>query len=225
MFHFPSPLVVSLALAVTCPCLLAAPVRFIPMNDEIAASAIAVEDSKSTVTLKDLNSQKRSKAYNFKVGKTPLKLVAMDQKTPDGKAATVEISLPSEFKSPLVLILADPQHPSGLRTIAIEETNAGFEWGSLRFLNVTDDALTLRYGEEIKQLPAGNKPVDVLPPADAHNVGVQFYKESAPAVILYSAVWEHDPTCRKLIVIMPGVDPRIRALDIKVLPETKPTGK
>ncbi len=217
--------IATLILSVSSRTVSAAPVRFIPMNDDVAACKIAFQDDKGLTNLKDLNSQKRSAPYNFKSSGKSIKLVAVDRKGDDGKPPTLELPIASEFKSPLVLILADPKHPTGWGAVAIEDSSAGFAWGTLRFLNLTDGPLMLRYGTETKPLPDGNQPVDVLPGGEAHNIGVQLFNESAPGNILYSAAWEHDPAFRKLIVIMPGVDPRIRVLDLKVLPDKRPAGK
>lgn len=201
--------------------LMAQSIRFIPLNDEIAAAKIGVHDAKGTTSIKDLNSQKRSIPYKCKPGKTPIELVAMDRLDAAGKPAAVEIALPATVKVPLVLILPDAQHPSGLRTITIEDSNTGFPWGCLRFLNVTGGKLMIRYSTEVKPLPDGNTPTDIIPGGDARNMGVQFFKEEEPEKILYSGVWEHDPNIRKLIVITPGADPSVKALDLQVLPEDK----
>jgi hypothetical protein len=200
-------------------------VRFVPLNDEIAATKIGIQDAKGITKLKDLNPQKRSIAYKCKPGKIPLKLVAMDRPDATGKPATVEITLPESIKVPLILILSDPGHASGLRTIAIEDSNVGFTWGSLRFINVTPGALMVRCGAEVKQLPEGNTPTDFLPGGDARNMGVQLFKEEEPDKILYSGVWEHDPKIRKLIVITSGPDPTVKELGLLVIPETNSTKK
>ncbi len=201
--------------------LMAQSIRFIPLNDEVAASKIGLHDSKGITNLKDLNSQRRSIPYKCKPGKDPLELIAMDRLDAEGKPAAVPILLPPAVKTPLVLILSDPQHASGMRTITIEDSNGGFPWGCLRFLNVTGGTLMIRYATEVKPLPDGNTPTDILPGGDARNMGVQFFKEDEPDKILYSGVWEHDPNIRKLIVITPGADPSVKALDLQVLPEDK----
>lgn len=218
---FSKTIIVGLITLLPLGSLMAQSIRFVPLNDEIAASKISVLDSKGTKPLKDLNSQRRSAAYKCVIGKKPLLLVAMDRLDDEGKPATVEILLPPAIKSPLVLILPDPSHASGMRTITIEDANSGFPWGCLRFLNVTGGTLMIRYSTEVKPLPDGITPTDILPEGDARNMGVQFYKENEPDNILYSGVWEHDPNIRKLIVIVSGADPSVKALDIQVLPEDK----
>jgi hypothetical protein len=112
-----------------------------------------------------------------------------------------------------------------LRTITIEDSNDGFPWGCLRFLNITGGALMLRCGTEVKPLPDGNTPTDILPGGDARNIGIQFFKEEEPEKILYSGVWEHDPDIRKLIVIRTEADPAIKEPGLLVIPEEKPVKK
>lgn len=200
-------------------------IRFIPLNDEVAATKIGVQDAKGITNLKDLNSQKRSIAYKCKPGKTPLKLVAMDRPDAAGKPTTVEILVPKSIKVPLVLILTDPDHASGLRTITLEDSSAGFTWGCLRFINVTPGALMVRCGAELIPLPEGNTPTDILPGGDARNIGVQLFKEDAQDKILFSGVWEHAPNNRKLVVVTQGADPTVGELTLLIVPESKPAGK
>ncbi|MGL4399828.1 MAG: hypothetical protein ACRCXD_08160 [Luteolibacter sp.] len=222
--NFPSLRPTSAAILVglgACASLIAAPVRFVPMTREIAACKITVKDSKGTTNLKNLSPQTPSGPYQLKVDETPLELTTPDIKDADGKSASLEIPLPADQKSALILLLSDPQHPSGIRAICLDDSTAGFTWGTLRFLNLTAAPLTLRLGEDRKPLPEDHTPVDFPAPAEAQNIGVQLYKETAPAKILYSAVWEHDPNFRKWVVITPGVDPAIRAVDVQILPEDK----
>ena len=221
MSHSITSLLCVATLAILCPTgiVCAASVRFVPFNEEVAALKIAVKDAKKTITLKDLNPLKRSTAYPCTIGETPLQLVALDRKTLDGKPESVAISLTPNIKSPLVLILPDPQHPSGLRAIAIDDSTAVFSWGSIRFLNTTGNPLTIRYGTDLKPLPEGDKLVDIKPNGPARRIGVQVSLEEKPDEILYSAVWEHDPQVRKLIFVLPGTNPQTKAVDLKVIPD------
>ncbi|MEI6192744.1 MAG: hypothetical protein WCP45_11465 [Verrucomicrobiota bacterium] len=221
MSNFITSLLCVAILAILCPCgvVRAASVRFVPLNEEIAALKIAVKDAKKTTTLKDLTPLKRSTAYPCTIGETPLQLVALDRKAPDGKPESVGIAIPPDIKSPLVLILRDPQHPSGLRAIAIDDSKAAFPWGSIRFFNTTGNPLTIRFGTDLKPLPEGDKLVDIKPDGPARRIGVQVSLENEPDEILYSAVWEYDPQVRKLIFVLPGTNPQTKAVDLKVIPE------
>ncbi len=208
-------------LAILCICgvVRADSVRFIPLNEEIAALKIAVKDAKKTTNIKDLNTLKRSTAYPYTIGETSLQLVALDRKAADGKPESVGISIASNIQSPLVLILPDPQHPSGLRAIATDDSMAAFPWGSIRFFNTTGNPLTIRFGNELKPLPEGDKVVDIKPDGPARRLGVQLFMPEKPDEILYSAVWEHDPQVRKLIFMLPGTKPQAKAVELKIIPE------
>jgi hypothetical protein len=208
-------------LAILCPCVAvrAASVRFIPLNEEIAAIKIAVKDAKKTTILKDLTPLKYSTAYPCTIGETPLQLLVLDRKAADGKPESVGIAITPDIKSPHVLILPDPQHPSGLRAIAIDDSTVAFPWGSIRFLNTTGIPLTIRFGTDLVPLPQGVKVVDITPDGPARRIGVQLFIEKAPDDILYSAVWEHDPRVRKLIFVVSGANHRSKTLDLKIIPE------
>lgn len=221
MPHHPTAIFASvlLILSAALGTLEAASIRFVTLNDEIASREISFKDSKGTTKLKNLSAQKRTAAYTFTSGKKPLLLIAADRKNAGGDPESLEIALTAENKAPLVLILPDAQHPSGLKAITIDDSAKGFPWGSLRFLNTSGTELTIRYEKETKPLPQGDSLVDIVPGGDARNVGVQLFEEKAPTVILYSAVWEHDPNVRKLIFVVPGTDPAARAFDLIVLPE------
>lgn len=210
-----------LCVAILCPCgiVRAASVRFVPLNDEVAGLKIAVKDAKKATIIKDLNPLKRSTAYPCTIGESSLQLVALDRKAPDGKPESVGIALTPDIQSPLVLILPDPQHPSGLRAIAIDDSTAAFSWGSIRFLNTTGNPLTIRFGTDLKPLPEGDKVVDIKPDGPARRIGVQVSLEEKPDEILYSAVWEHDPQVRKLIFVLSGTNPQTKAVELKVIPE------
>jgi hypothetical protein len=221
MSHSITSLLCVATLAILCPCgiVRAASVRFVPLNDEVAGLKIAVKDAKKATILKDLNPLKRSTAYPCTIGESSLQLVALDRKAPDGKPESVGIALTPDIQSPLVLILPDPQHPSGLRAIAIDDSTAAFSWGSIRFLNTTGNPLTIRFGTDLKPLPEGDKVVDIKPDGPARRIGVQVSLEGKPDEILYSAVWEHDPQVRKLIFVLSGTNPQTKAVELKVIPE------
>lgn len=212
-----------LCVAILCLCgvVRASSVRFVPLNEDIAALKIAVKDAKKTTTIKDLTPLKRSTAYPCTIGETSLQLVALDRKAADGKPESVGITIAPNIQSPLVLILPDPQHLSGLRAIAIDDSKVVFPWGSFRFFNTTGNPLTIRFGSDLKPLPEGDKVVDIKPDGPARRIGVQLFMEEKKDEILYSAVWEHDPQVRKLIFVLPGTKTQTKAVELKIIPEDK----
>lgn len=215
------PAAVALAVFAFCNMAQAVSVRFLPMSEEIAGRKIGLQDGKRLTELKDLNSKKRSKAYSCSTGKTPPTLVALDRERPNGNPASAEITIAADMKSPLVLVLADADSPSGMRIIVIEDSDAGFPWGSLRFVNTADKPFMIRCEKETKAIPESFAILDIAPGGDARNIGVQIFSETAPDAVLYSAVWEHDPNLRKLIFIVPAANPATKELALEIIPQDK----
>lgn len=194
----------------------AAAIRFLPLNDEIAARKIGVRDAKGVTKHLELDPRRRSAAVTHATGGEPLVLVAEDK---DG--ATLEIALAAELKMPLVVILPDAAHATGLRGMAVEDDGAGFPWGSVRLINVTEIPLVIRHEKKETPLPAATKPVDLVPGGEARNIGAELFKEGSPETVLYSAVWDHDPNIRKLIFIVPGENPDDMPVELKIVPDDK----
>lgn len=215
------PAAVALAVFGFCDVAQAVSVRFLPINQEMAGRKIALQDGKRLTELEDLNPKKRSKVYSCSAGKTPPALVALDRERPNGKPASVDITLAADMKSPLVVILADPESPSGMRVFVMEDGEAGFPWGSLRFVNTADKPFMIRCEKETKAVPELFGTLDIAPGGEARNMGVQLFSEAAPEVIRYSAVWEHDPNLRKLIFIVPAANPASKELTLEIIPQDK----
>lgn len=201
--------------------LLAAPIRFLPWDDGIAARKIGLQSAKGVTEITDLHPDKRTPAMDGTAGEVPLQLVALDRTSPDGRTVTVELKSITGMQAPLVLILPDPKHPTGLRPFVIEDNSSNFGWGTLRFINATGKALLIRQDKVVKALPDAWTPVDVDPGGAARNMGIQMAARDNLKDILYSAVWEHSPDVRKLVFVLPGADAGTGAVDLKVIPEDR----
>jgi hypothetical protein len=90
-----------------CGSLIAAPIRFLPWDEKIAARKIAFQHGKEVDELMELHPDLRSAPLGEARSEGPFQLVALDRKDSDGKPVTVEIKLPVGIQSPLVLILPD----------------------------------------------------------------------------------------------------------------------
>lgn len=209
-----------LGLTAFCELAHAVPVRFLPMNEEVAARKIGLQDRKGLTELKDLNPKKRSESYSCAIGELPPTLVALDRQRPGGKPSGVEITFAPDMKSPLVLILPDPDHASGIRAIVVEDGD-GFPWGGLRFVNTSAKPLMIRCEKETVAIPESFAILDIAPGGEARNIGVQLFSEEEPDAVLYSAVWEHDPSLRKLIFIVAAEDPATKELALEIIPQDK----
>ena len=107
------------------------------------------------------------------------------------------------------------------RSLAIEDSSGSFPWGSFRMLNATGKDLACGIGKQSKMIPAGWKPVDMKPAGDKP-VSVWFALPVKPVKPFYSAVWPLDPDKRRLVILIPGTDPRLGPLTLKVIPEDRP---
>jgi hypothetical protein len=173
--------------------------------------------------LEGLHPHRRSRIVNWKAGEIPPALVALDRKAEDGKPVTIPLKFAAGLQSPLVLILPDPKHPTGLRGYVMEDAAGSFAWGTLRFLNATGKEILVRQDKEVKALPETWKPVDLKPGGSKRNIGIQMASRSDLNAVLYSSVWEHDPDVRKLVIVVPGTSTDGGALDLKIIPEDRRT--
>lgn len=203
--------------------LTAAPVRFLPWDDEIAARKIGFDNGKQVSELKDLHPNKRSKSLDGGSSEVPAQLIALDRVSPDGKPVTTPIKIMPGVLSPLILILPDPKQTSGLRAFVIEDNSASFGWGTARFINATGKVLLVRQDKTTKMLPESWTPIDFDPGGAARNTSVQLVMRDNLKAILYSAIWEHDPNVRKLALVLPGSDARTGTVELKIIPEDRRT--
>lgn len=186
----------------------------------MAARKLAVKSGEEVIEVKDLHPLKRTKPVNVGVEKPP-QLVALDRLDAQGKPAAVEIKVPTDMQSPLVLVIPDASHPTGIRPFVIEDNTARFKWGSIRVLNATGKAVMMKVDKAVAELPPVWTPVDIDPGGALRNVSVLAALKGKPEEVLYSAVWEHNPNVRELVIILPGLNARTGALEYKVIPENR----
>jgi len=179
----------------------AIPVRFLAWDDSIAARKIGLSNGTEAAELQNLHPHNRSKSINLVIGEVPPVLVALDKPSADGKPVTAPIKITPDLTSPLVLILPDSAHPSGLRCFVIEDSAGSFSWGSFRFINATGKELLVRNEKVTKSLPKIWQAIDINPGGAVRNMGIQLAARDNLTAIIYSAVWEYDPNVRKLIIV------------------------
>ena len=211
----------ALIVAVLSGPLSAVPMKFLAWDQAVAARKLSVQSGSQQIVLKGLHQDKRTDAVGVTTGETPPLLVATDKTAPDGKPVTVEIKMPADIQSPLVLLIPDPKHPTGIRPFVIEDNVANFKWGTMRLLNATGKVLAMRFEKTVVPLPASWTPVDVALGGEGRNVGVEAIAKDNPKAMLYSAVWEHDQAVRKLVIIVPDAEGPPGAVDFKVIPENR----
>lgn len=199
----------------------AASIRFLPWDDTIAARKIGFFNGKEVAEIQNLHPDKRTQTVTWSGGAVPPQLIALDRTSPDGKPVSVAITLQAGMENPLVLILPDAAHPTGLRCFVIEDSSKNFGWGTFRFINATGKELLVRNDKVTKSLPEAWKAVDINPGGSARNMGIQLAARDNLTAILYSAVWEYEPDVRKLIIIVPGTDAQNGAVNLKIIPEDR----
>jgi len=217
----PFPIAILLAALAALAPLHAMPVKFLAWDEAVAGRKIGFMDGKEVAELEDIHPHKRSKVFNWAGGETPPVLVALDRSAPDGQPVTVPLKFAPGLKSPLVLILPDPQHPTGLRGFVIEDGADSFAWGTLRFINATGREILVRHEQEVKPLPESWRAVDFNPGGGKRNIGIQMASRADLTSVLYSSVWEHDPDVRKLIIVVPGTAADSGALNVKIIPQDR----
>jgi hypothetical protein len=209
------------AIATLCTPLSALELRLVPLNQEVASRMISLRDRKEDLTIKRLEAMRRSDRISCSVGEQPLQIITLDREDPSGKPETVPILLPEGLRSPLILLLPDPDHPTGLRPITIDESEEGFQWGGLLFYNITKTPYTIKIDTETKLLPEDVSPIIIHPGGLARNIGVQIYQETKRDDILFSGVWEHDPNFRKIIVLVPPKNEKHSNFDLVIIPQDR----
>ena len=218
--HTPFAAMSLLFLAALAP-LHAMPIKFLPWDHDIAARKIAFSNGKDVAEIQNLHPEKRSRAVTWAGGEVPPALVALDRTSPDGKPVTVPIRILAGMKTPLVLILPDRAAPSGLRCHVLEDDSSNFAWGALRFLNATGQEMLVRQDKAVKPLPPSWQPLDIHPGGDKRNIGIQMAAKADLQTIVFSAVWEHDPEIRKLIIVIPGTEAQSTGVNLKIIPEDR----
>ena len=216
----PFVLVLLASLSAIAAPLCAAPLRFLPWDDITAARPFSLKNGEQVIELKNLHHLKRSDAVNATVEPAPM-LLAMDRKNAEGNPEAVPIKVPSGVQNPLVLIIPDPKHPSGVKPFVIEDNTDRFKWGTIRMLNATGKPVMMKVDKTVAQLPPAWTPVDIDPGGASRNLGIQSAYKDNPTRILYSAVWEHNPDVRELVIVLPNQTGGVTALDFKVIPENR----
>lgn len=200
----------------------AAAVRVLAWDDEVAARELSLVTGNGTHVLDDLHPLQRSKDYPDPPEDGRLQVLAMDRIDDEGQPAVLTIRSTAGVRRPLVLLLPDPNAPSGLSSFVIEDDIASFAWGTMRFLNATGRELIFQWEQRATTLPATWRAVDVAPGGSERNLGIRVSLSENPAEALYSAVWEHNPDIRRVVIVTPSDDPRLGPIAFKILPEARP---
>lgn len=214
-------LISTILVLASAPLMAASPPRLLAWDDEVAGRKLAIVSGESLVELKGLSSLRRTPPVTSK-GSGPYKIRALD-KPPgaDGKPIELACAVPEKIEKPLIILLPDEKHPTGLRVIIVDDDPAGFRWGAYRFLNATPKELVVQLEQKAIRVPTGWKAVDLDLGGENRGVGARIALSEAIATPLYTAVWEYNTNIRTLCFLVPGDDPRLSPVAFKAIPEDK----
>ncbi|GAA5482160.1 hypothetical protein [Haloferula sargassicola] len=208
------------AILLTCGICHALDVRFLAWDDDVAARQIVALSGSSGTEISGLHPLKRTEAVSMTPAEGELAFNTPDKLTDEGKAAEMKVALGDGIKRPLVILLPDPKAPTGLRGFALNDNTDAFAWGSYRIINATPKVLNLAMGKHRLRLPTGWKAVDVKGD-DEESYPIWMATADNPQETLYTNVWPSGSDIRRLVFIVPGTDPRLGPLALKIIPEDR----
>ena len=199
----------------------AIPLRVLAWDDEIAGRKLAIIDARGSVTIEAMHPSRRTKPYHVLGEGKPVVIQALDRPDKDGKPAAIQIHIPPGTKQPLLLLLPDEEAATGLRLHMLDDDTADFPWGDIRFINASARKLAFVFEKKTVILPASWTPVSVKPGGANRNMETRLFLYDQPAVPIYSAIWEQQRDVRMLIFIVPGNDPRLGPVAMKMITEDR----
>lgn len=204
--------------------LAAAPgLRVLAWDDAVVGRKLALVRGGAEVEITGMHPSKRSGVIRLK-GAGPVMLRALDKPAgPDGLPAQRDCRVPEGMNHPLLLVMKDDAHPTGVRVVIFDDNPANFPWGAYRFLNATPKDLIVQLENKAMKLPSGWKPVDLDLGGETRGIGARFALAETIEKPLYTAVWEYDTTLRTLCFIVPAADPRDGVIQVKAVPEDRRT--
>lgn len=196
-------------------------VRVLAWDESVAARQLAFVSAGAAIEITGMHPLKRTEPVKTKGG-GPFAVRALDKEPgPDGKPLDITCRIPATMLHPLLVLLPDESHPTGIRPLIVDDNPLGFRWGSYRFLNATPKELFVQLENKAIRAPAGWKPVDVRLGGDSRGFGARIALAADFKQPLYTAVWEYNPDVRILCFIVPGTDPRLGPVVFKAIPEDR----
>lgn len=216
-----SPLKHSLLLALCIQPLFAGSLQVLAWDDDIAKRKFAIGVGDKSVEVPYMHPSARTQAIEVPEKAANLSLIALDRPDGDGKPFAIPLKISENIKNPLAIIMPNEKSPTGARVIVIDDSQAGFKWGTIRLFNVSNKALAFRWDEKAVQFPPGWKPVDVSPGGKSRNMEVFLYLKEDLKKPLYSSVWEHRSDMRQLVFLVPATDTSRGLVEFKFVNELR----
>lgn len=202
---------------------LAGEAKLLAWDEAVAARKLAWVSGDKEVPIKDLHPLRRSHGYPGGAPGTQLVIRALDRTAKEGEPpVTLSCSVPQSMDRPLILLVPDQSTPTGLKALVIDDSETGFAWGTIRFINVTPEELYVLCDKKAVAVPKGVKPVDVRPGGEERNIGIRIDFAKQSGVPVYTSLWEYRDDTRSLVFVTPsGDEKRLGEVGIKVIPESK----
>jgi len=198
------------ALVLTCLAILPLQARHLHVlawDQNIAQRKLSIAISDKSERILRMHPFSRSKSITIPQESKALRLITEDRLSEEGKPLFLPLEISSSIKNPLLLVLPDKKNATGIKTLIIEDSADDFQWGTMRFINVTGEDLVFRHDQSNHLIPSGWKPTSVIPKGKTRNIRVSIYlRKNLKLPPLYSAIWKHRQDLRKLIFIMPSED-------------------
>jgi hypothetical protein len=195
-------------------------IRVLAWDHDIADRKLSLVNGANLVPIVHMHPLKRTEVFRV-TGDGGVVVRATDKGLdPDGKPFDLPVKV-GEIKRPLLLLLPDPKHPTGLRGMVIDDGTEGFKWGSFRFFNTTDKELVVQFDQKAISVPGGWKPVNFEMDGEPRGFAVRVATREEIEQPLYTAAWEYDPEVRTVVFMVPGNDPRESPVSFKAIPEEK----
>lgn len=201
----------------------AVPVSVLAWNDEVASMNLSLHDAKGRVKIDGMHPAKRTKAYQVTAGKTAPVVEVLDKAGPDGQPPDVPLVFPEGIKKALLIIQPAPDAPSGIKTIVLEDDESAFAWGSIGFVNTTDQQVVFVHESKEAILPPAPSPAPVLvrPEGEPRSIFVKMFFRDHTERPIYSAVWDYQPDARILVFLVPGTEGRLGPVEPKMITEDR----
>lgn len=199
----------------------AMPIRVLAWDDQVASMRIALVDAAGSREVESMHPSKRTKTYQVSSGEEGVSVEVIGKKRADGKPCREKLLIPEHSKRPLLLVLPDEKSESGIRLHVIEDDENGFPWGSTRFVNATGRKLVFAAEKKAVEIPSSWEPVMLNLGGAERNIEVRLFFRENREKSFYSAVWQYAKDIRTLVFLVPGEDPRLGPVAMKMIPENR----
>ena len=189
-------------------------VSVLAWDQKTAKRELSIGEGEQMTKIREMHPFARARPIEVK-GREKLSLVSNDSFDEEGNPLFLPLNVDESIQNPLVLVIPERKAPIGLKVLVIEDAVDDFEWGSLRFINLTGENLVFQYGKKKKFLPTGWKPSSLAPKVG--RTAVAFSLREDLKTRLYTGIWDTNIGQRKLVFIVPSKDKVRGKIDFKFI--------